>query len=232
MKKIINKNVLKLIAVVTMLIDHIGWIFYPNIVIFRIIGRLAFPIYAFSIADGVKHTRNRKKYILNILIFAIISQVPYYLLTKKLFRLNILFSFLISLLLITYIEKLRKNESIIYKICLFVVAISLIILTLLAWFFDILPYGMLGIVLVLAFYFIKDEMLRNILAVCILFGMSVVNCLKFGWNFTNISQAFSIISILIICFYNNKKGKINLKYLFYFFYPVHLLIIYLLTLII
>ena len=60
--KILNRNVLKIIALITMLIDHIGLVFFPGIEIFRIIGRISFPIFAFMIAEGCEHTENKKKY--------------------------------------------------------------------------------------------------------------------------------------------------------------------------
>ena len=58
-----NRNVLKIIALITMLIDHIGCIFFPNIIVFRVIGRLSYPIFAMFIAEGYYYTKSRKKYV-------------------------------------------------------------------------------------------------------------------------------------------------------------------------
>lgn len=72
-----NKNVLKIIACLSMLIDHIGLIFYPNIVAFRAIGRLSMPIFAYCIGGGVLKTRNKLKYFLRVFILGVICQLFY-----------------------------------------------------------------------------------------------------------------------------------------------------------
>ena len=73
----LDRDVLKLIAVVTMFIDHIGSIIFPHIMFLRIIGRISFPIFAFLIVNGYRHTHNLKKYLLRLAAFAIISEIPY-----------------------------------------------------------------------------------------------------------------------------------------------------------
>ena len=60
----LNGNILKIIAAISMFIDHMGFIFFPNITVFRIVGRIALPIYAFMIAEGCRYTRNKIKYFL------------------------------------------------------------------------------------------------------------------------------------------------------------------------
>lgn len=117
--KILNRNHLKLIALITMIIDHIGAILFPEIEIFRIIGRLSFPIYAFFIAEGWHYTKNRTKYTITIALFAIITQPIYYFAINQ-SGLNILFTFLLSISLMYLIDKCStKNiEFIIYLYCL------------------------------------------------------------------------------------------------------------------
>lgn len=83
LRKDLNATTLKIIAVITMLIDHIAYVLqiysysYSTYHIMRIIGRIAFPIFAFMIAEGAKHTRDIRKYLLRLLIFAFISEVPF-----------------------------------------------------------------------------------------------------------------------------------------------------------
>ena len=90
-----NRNVLKIIAVVTMLIDHVGAHLFPDVVILRWIGRLAFPIFAYFITEGMKYTRSREIYVLLLSLCAIVSQVPYGLIFGFR-RFNTIFTFLIS----------------------------------------------------------------------------------------------------------------------------------------
>ena len=73
----LSRDVLKLIAILSMLIDHVGKLFFPNILFLQIVGRLAFPIFAFFIAEGFYYTRNKVKYFFTILVFAVIAQIPY-----------------------------------------------------------------------------------------------------------------------------------------------------------
>ena len=73
---------LKIIALLSMLVDHIGCVLFPKVTAFRIIGRLAFPIFAFLIAEGMVHTSNWKKYFLRLFIFAIISEIPFDFITS------------------------------------------------------------------------------------------------------------------------------------------------------
>ena len=91
--------VLKIIAVVTMFIDHIGYAIFGKFSFFNYIGRISFPIFAFQISEGYAHTRDLKKYFLRLFVFAIISQVPFMLFHKMLsndFTLNIFFTLLLN----------------------------------------------------------------------------------------------------------------------------------------
>ena len=89
-----GRELLKIIAIVTMVIDHVGHILYPDLLFLQMIGRLAFPIFAYLIVLGVESTKKPVKYMVTLLVFAIISQVPYYLAfdIQPFERLNILFS--------------------------------------------------------------------------------------------------------------------------------------------
>ena len=81
---------LKIIALITMFIDHSGYVFAGNFSFCNFIGRIAFPIFAFQISEGYKHTKNLKKYFLRLGIFALISQIPFSLFTFKYHGGNIL----------------------------------------------------------------------------------------------------------------------------------------------
>ncbi len=223
MIKILNRNHAKLIALAAMLADHIGVAFFHDSVWLRIVGRIAFPLFAFFIAEGYKHTRSRPKYIFMLLIFAVISQVPYYLFFKT-FSLNTLFTFLFSILLIYLIENMRKN-----KINIFYFVTANIFIAML-FTINLISYGIFGVYFAVVFYFIKNTNIK-------LLGFSALNILIAlpqiifqPNNFLSYLQLFGLLALPLLLLYNGRKGKFNLKYLFYIFYPTHLLALYILQL--
>lgn len=115
--KVLNRNALKIIALIAMIVDHIGLVFFPNIAVFRIIGRVSFPIFAFFISEGYYYTKSKKKYIITLLIFAIISQ-PFYILMIGNYTLNILFTFLFSIILMILIDYTKSKNQILSVIIL------------------------------------------------------------------------------------------------------------------
>ena len=100
--------VLKIIALISMLSDHLGYIIFGRFSFMNCIGRLAFPIFAFSITEGFNHTKNLKKYLYRLSIFAIVSQIPFMLFMSTFtsrFSLNILFTLLLGLIAISIYDK-------------------------------------------------------------------------------------------------------------------------------
>ena len=226
--------VLKIIACISMFIDHTKFIFGNVDIVNKYFGRFAFPIYAFLISEGYVHTKNFAKYLGRLLIFAAISQIPAYLLFKPFLNgepyLNIFFTLALGLIAIRFYDKVKNRP----------LAIVLVILT--AMIADLLhtDYGMLGVLLIAVFYIFRNhKMIMMLVASLIL----VVNCVlgipEFSpENFDYIRQQlilalFSVCSLLFICAYNGKLGKSNkyIKILFYLFYPVHLLVFYITRLI-
>lgn len=220
-----NRNVLKIIAVISMLIDHIGAYIFPDAYWLRCIGRLAFPIFAFFIAEGMRYTRSRKRYVLTLLVFAIISQIPYGFL-REFYYLNILFTFLIAIFAIFLIENYKKNETL-YMIYLLLLGSVLLFVE----FLNIVDYGIFGVLLILVFYFVKDKKLSFSLGAACLVLLTLKMMLFAGFTLRSTVQFLSILSLPLLYFYNGNKGKVNLKWLFYIFYPLHLLVILIITLI-
>lgn len=220
-----NRNVLKIIAVISMLIDHIGAYIFPDAYWLRCIGRLAFPIFAFFIAEGMRYTRSRKRYVLTLLVFAIISQIPYGFL-REFYYLNILFTFLIAIFAIFLIENYKKNETL-YMIYLLLLGSVLLFVE----FLNIVDYGIFGVLLILVFYFVKDKKLSLSLGAACLVLLTLKMMLFAGFTLRSTVQFLSILSLPLLYFYNGNKGKVNLKWLFYIFYPLHLLVILIITLI-
>ena len=217
--------VLKIIAIFSMLCDHTGYIIFNKFSFLNYIGRLSFPIFAFSITEGYSHTRNLKKYFSRLFLFAVISQMPYMLFISTFssnFTLNILFTLTVGLLAITVYEKLNnKIFGIIFAILCAVLAQILN--------FD---YGWFGITVIFVFHIFKNKkILMNIFFVFSTFANYFYNFvmhLKIEYLWIILFACFSLIPINL---YNEKKGK-NLKYFLYIFYPLHLVLLYLLNFIV
>lgn len=215
---------LKLIAIISMLIDHVTVVFITgNLWLYsigRIIGRLAFPIFVFLIVEGFFHTRNIKKYLTRLGIFAIISEIPFDLAFYNSYmhkgHQNIFFTLFLGLLaiyLINTVENKYKSKMLFVNLANagITMAFSLAAALLKT------DYGFMGILLIVAFYLFRGSKPLLIFSMLILSG--------------DLIQACSVLSIIPIAFYNGQKGR-NIKYFFYVFYPAHLLILYLINLII
>ena len=213
---------LKIIALISMLCDHVSYLILDTPNYLNIIGRIAFPIFAFQISEGYTHTKNLKKYILRLFIFAIISQIPFTLFLYSLgindFSFNVFFTLLLGLLSITIYDKIKDKYN---KYLGFIPVIALIILA------QILKcdYGWYGVTLIFLFYLFKEKrLLMNISAISLIF-------IKYLITFTNEPHIYylyfilgAITSLIFINLYDNKKGK-NIKHFLYVFYPLHLLIL-------
>lgn len=229
-----NRNHLKLIACLSMVIDHVGYIIFPDILIFRVIGRIAMPIFAFFIGEGCLHTRDRKKYFLRIFVLALICQtvnIGESLINDsgRVFYFNILFTFSLSVILCCLFLDCRKNPSGKNKALFVLVLVGLFLMDV---FFEnskelvgvkiTLDYGFLGVCLPLFAVFSEDKKKK---LMCFLGGLLIFSFLKYDFYIPFF--VFAMISGVLICFYNGKGGKMNLKYFFYLFYPLHLAAIYL-----
>ena len=226
----LSRDVLKLIAILSMLIDHVGKLFFPNILFLQIVGRLAFPIFAFFIAEGFYYTRNKVKYFFTILVFAVIAQIPYNFLWHGL---NVLFTFSCALFLLALwdgAKKLALTEKIILRIISLFVLVVLICLSLLTN----MDYGWYGLLLPVFFFIFRNHVITKF---AIFVGVTVLYIMQNLWGvvnlcFDNFLQLFALLSIMLLAFYNDSyKGYKQLKYVFYVFYPLHLVILLLLTLI-
>lgn len=209
---------LKIIACITMLIDHIGAVLYPEVVILRMIGRIAFPIFAFLIAEGYYHTKNPRKYLLRLGLFAIISEIPFDLaFNNKVLEFshqNVFFTLCLGLLAIHLFTYFYSRQQ--------VFASGSVIICMLIAFVLRTDYSLFGILLIFAFYkFRDDKILRYIIPIMVLLAMTVMSL---RWDIV----ACHLISMLFIYLYNGKKGY-SLKYLFYIFYPAHLLVLFLIN---
>lgn len=213
--------VLKIIAVIAMIFDHLGYVLFDKFSFMNYIGRLAFPIFAFSITEGYIHTKNLKKYFIRLLIFALISQMPYMIFIKTFtnsFTLNILFTLVLGLFAITVYDK-SKNKLL--------GILSITVCATLAHFLHF-DYGWFGIAIIFIFYiFKKQKIYMNLLfflATFINYFYSYITTFRKEYLFIIL---FCCLSLIPINLYNGEKGK-NIKYSLYIFYPLHLILLYLL----
>lgn len=214
--------VLKIIAVIAMIFDHLGYVLFDKFSFMNYIGRLAFPIFAFSITEGYIHTRNLKKYFIRLLIFALISQIPYILFINvftNIFTLNILFTLVLGLFTITVYDK-SKNKLL--------GLLSVALCAILAHFLHF-DYGWFGIAIIFIFYIFKSKKIYMNLffftATFINYFYSYITTFRKEYLFI---MLFCCLSLVPINSYNGEKGK-NIKYFLYIFYPLHLILLYLLT---
>ena len=216
--------VLKIIALISMLFDHSGYVIFNGFSYFNYIGRLAFPIFAFLITEGYIHTKDLKKYFTRLFIWALISEIPFVLFRTKYventFSLNVLFTLFFGLATIWCYDKNKTLGSIMLFFSSLIAEICK---------FD---YGAFGIIAIFIFYVFKDnKILMNIIFALIVFVKYLDKFILF-FNTEYFSPylllcLFTITSLIFINLYNKKEGK-KIKYSLYVFYPLHLLILYLL----
>lgn len=211
-----ESDILKLIAVTTMLTDHLGAVFFAHYPIFRIVGRIAFPIFAYYIAMGFIRTKNFNKYFIRMFIFAVIAQIPFslfaYILIGNYLYFNVLFTFLLALSAL-YLLKKKK-----YIIMLAVIILPTILETLTIVETD---YGTYGILMVFVFYIFRNDMLIRNISVLVL---TVAYSLTLGVPILHFMQLYCIVALPIIDYIRVPRVRMP-KYFFYWFYPVHIAII-------
>ena len=218
----LNGNVLKIIALISMTFDHVGEELLHNYLPFRIIGRLSFPLFAYMIAEGCRYTKNKKKHFLMIFLLGTGCQLVFSISQKSLYM-GILITFSLSIALIYAIQfALRKKKALAWCLPLFCLAGSVFLTELLPLRLTMgnyqIDYGFFGILLPVLVYLPEKREHKLIAAAVGLFLLS----LHMGGT-----QWFSLSALIPLLLYNGERGRRNMKYLFYIYYPAHLVIIYL-----
>ena len=214
---------IKIIACISMFLDHYKYFAGESNFVTQYLGRLAFPLFLFVLVEGYCHTRNVKKYLIRLGIAALISQVPYYLFVHDLIgldgiRINVIATMFVAISCMLIWD---KSFSKIYSVILiFIIGMITQMLN-----FD---YGIFGIIIGMIFYIFREKkLLRGILFVI---ATAVYYYLKF-FNFSSGYFIYLVCTILVLIpigLYNGKKGR-GLKYFFYLFYPVHMLFLVILS---
>lgn len=209
-----------------MLVDHMGAILFPQIVLFRVIGRIAFPIFSFLIVEGYFHTRDVKKYLFRLGVFALVSEIPFDLAIYgefiHLVHQNIFLTLFNGLLAIAIYDRNKEKTNYIG-----IIAFVLIAVFNTAIFAD---YQYVGILIIFGFYKYRGNKVELIAMLafinCVLVFLRVLDTSSL--NFYLFIPLFELLAIPFILFFNGQKG-ISHKYFFYAFYPGHLLILWLLS---
>ena len=213
-----------------MICDHTSNVFIGSFSYLNLIGRIAFPIFAFQLVIGYTHTKDLKKYIIRLLIFACISQIPLMIFLStytNIFLLNIFFTFLLGILAIYNYDKLKNK-----KYGKLIGILSVILISILAYFIKV-DYGAFGIILIFIFYLLNNNKPIMCIAFYILCFIkyliyTLINpTLNFYFLITNFC---TFLSIFLIVLYNGKQGK-KIKYFFYIFYPLHFIILYIIKMV-
>ena len=211
---------LQLIAIITMIIDHVGLFLCGNDLGMRLVGRLAMPLFCFMLAEGFLHTKGKRwKYFGRLAIFALISQLPFDLLSNSTvspIRLNVMFTLATGFAAMALIE--YGKWAVIGLPIFFIVAEYLH-----------MDYGAYGIAMIVGFYLIskflgkKKQKIWRWLAYIVTFFTSTTIYVAAKQNAT---QLFALLAIIPIILYNGKLGKRLPKWFGYIFYPAHLLAIF------
>lgn len=199
---------LKCIAIISMVVDHTGAVLFPGSLLFRYIGRIAFPIFCFLLVEGFLHTRDIHRYMARLLIFAFVSEIPYDLAFRGTFlefgHQNVFFTLFLGVVLMYVLQKAAEWP------------VKAIEVLLVMWLAEVLKtdYGSQGILLIAAFFLLHDRLWMKL-------ATGTAWC--FIWN--GAVQKYGALAMVPIALYNGERGR-NMKYFFYAFYPLHLLLLY------
>ena len=227
---------LHIMGMIFMLCDHLWGTIVPGNDWLTCIGRLTFPIFAFLIVEGYFHTRNLKKYVQRLLLFAVLSEIPFNLAmgSSVIYPIhqNVLWSFLIAIGLIYWNEKAKASRKLWKRI---LVGCVTVVLGYILGILTMVDFYHAGILTVLVFYFFRQGKWWSYIGqfVCLWYiNMEMLGGFSYMITFMGQTlfvprQGFALLALIPIWLYRGKKGYHSkwLQYFNYAFYPVHLLIL-------
>ena len=223
----ISADALKWIALLTMLCDHAGAVLFAQYPVMRLIGRTAFPLFVWLLVEGFFHTSSRKKYLGRMAFFALVSELPFDLaLYGRPDRQgqNVFFTLSISLVMLVFLERAmdacqRKRQAGVKALLQMLAAVGTVAAAMAAAELFCVDYGGSGPLLAALFYCYKRKGSPGLAVSFLIF------CLSMGL-LTAMVEIFGIVSVPLIARYNGKRTGRGRGRLFYLFYPLHLLILY------
>lgn len=214
----LNGNTLKCLALVCMLIDHMGHILFPGAIWLRIVGRVAFPIYAYFMAEGCRYTRHPWRHFLEVFLLGAVCQVVYQIAEphQKGVYLNILLTFSVSIALCNGLLAISTRKL---RVPVFFVMAAALIMILLPMekrgiAFD---YGFWGILLPMVLVLFRAHW-QKLLAEGVILCLLAMESSRLQW--------YGLLALLPLALYNGTRGSRKFKYAFYLFYPLHLVVLY------
>ena len=231
--RFLSGNMLKILAAIFMTVDHIGVVFFPRVAAFKIVGRLAMPIFAFMISEGARYTKNRLKYLGLIAALATVCQTVYYFAMHSTYM-SILVTFTLSILMIYALDGVKRELGrgkilplrLIIAVALFIASIAFSYAFCSRFTVD---YGFLG-TLVPLFASLPDMKKSGITlpewcdSVYFRIAALGIGLFLLAGSLNSI-QIYSLLALPLLCLYTGKRGRINMKYFFYIFYPLHLVVL-------
>ena len=243
--RFLNANAIKMIAAIAMLIDHIGFLFFPDVLALRAIGRISMPLFAFAIAEGCRYTRNKFRYFSLVFMFGVVYATVYYYIYHEIY-LSIFTTFSFSILAVFALQSFKCNVFVGES------AVAAVLSGALFFFYVVFLYFLNSVTAIGGLPFFIDYgfwgcMLPVFASLCDMRGVGL--CYECGiYDNYYLRLAFYIPGVVLMClhsqiavtffalfavaillFYNERKGKLPLKYFFYVFYPAHMAILYLIS---
>lgn len=218
-------SALKIIAVLSMVADHCAYFLMepdtPLYNLMRCFGRIAFPVFAFLIAEGFAHTRSRTRYFLTLLGFALISEIPWYLLNGFDGTHNVMFTLCLGVAALAIFDRLCEHGP----LCCF----SILLICLLSWWTGV-DYDWRGILMIVIFYMLRHQTMNPwICRNSICFPSQAIMQVLFTFPLMmHYGVAGAVLASIVIFLYDGTRGNIKgavAKYSFYAFYPLHLLLL-------
>ena len=210
-------------AMLLMLCDHLQLTLLPDLPILRCVGRLAFPLFAFMAVEGYLHTRSLKKYLLRLLMLAVISEIPFDLLVSgSVFdpmHQNVIWTIILGLYCIRAFENISAGRKMMLSAVVIIASLAAAIIAR-------VDYSSAGVLTLLAFYAFRGNTVRCRLMQ--LLSLAFINLVLLGGiEFAFPYQALAVLSLPIIWLYDGSQGPHNgfIKAANYLFYPAHMLIL-------
>ena len=229
---------IKVLAVIFMTIDHIGWELFPEIRVLHILGRISLPLFAYMIAEGTYYTRNKARYFSLIFALGICFQIVYYVALESAYM-GIFITFSTSILMIYALQFFKSKlfyGDYFQKAYSFLLFATTVVGTYFLNKYCELDYGFWGCMLPVFASLLSVNVADEKGEKSVKFNCVPVNLVPFAIGLTLLAvcyadrlagiQYYSFLALPILLLYSGKRGKRNMKYFFYAFYPAHLVVIY------
>jgi len=220
-KGCLTGNQLKILALVAMTCDHVGKFLFPHVVWLQLFGRIAYPIFAYMIAEGCTYTKDRKSYLGLLALSAAVCQAVYLFVMHSLYQ-CIMVTFMLSVSLIfalDYAKAQKKTKGFFVAVgaALGVYVLTEVMPEVVPGFY--IDYSFWGVMLPVFVYCVQGKWNK--------LGMAAIGLILLAAD-SNRLQWYALFAVPILALYNGERGKTRMKYLFYVYYPVHLAVVYLL----